>query len=377
MRRILIFIFALLALPCFAQNWKFAVSGDSRNCGGVVMPAIAEGAKANDAALYWHLGDFRALFDFDEDFTLVKRPAIGTYQRIAWPDFIKNQVGRFAPIPVYLGIGNHELFGKTRGDYIAQFGDWLTQPVIVKQRLDDKQRFDDDATDHVIKTYYHWIQGGVDFITMDNASYEFDDAQLAWFKKVIAADAKSADVKAVILGMHAALPHSLGCDHSMNETASGEWSGDAVYRQLLDFRATTKKNVYIIASHSHFLMRDIYDSPYWREHGGVLPGIIVGTAGAVRYRLPDTAAGFPPDRAQTDVYGYLLANVDAATGNITFDFKEVKRDDIPADVKTRVGEKVMDFCFALAEKPDGNIDKTPRSSAPCSAANAPCGPTQH
>src|SRR5207248_946196 len=84
-----------------------------------------------------------------------------------------------------------------------------------------------------------------------------------------------------------------------------------------------------IASHSHFLMRDIYDSPYWREHGGVLPGIIIGTAGAIRYRLPDTVAGFPRERAQTDVYGYLLANVDAATGNITFDFKEVKRDDIP------------------------------------------------
>src|SRR5260370_23484900 len=29
--------------------WNFAVSGDSRNCGDVVMPAIAAGAKKNDA----------------------------------------------------------------------------------------------------------------------------------------------------------------------------------------------------------------------------------------------------------------------------------------------------------------------------------------
>src|SRR5204863_1063056 len=110
--------------------------------------------------------------------------------------------------------------GRSAGDYIQQFGDWLTQPLIVKQRLAD------DASDHALHTYFHWIQGGIDFITMDNSTYEFDDVQLAWFKKLLDADALSKDVKSVILGMHAALPHSLGCDHSMNETAGGEGSGD-------------------------------------------------------------------------------------------------------------------------------------------------------
>ena len=48
-------------------TWSFAVSGDSRNCGDVVMPEIAAGAQAHDAAFYWHLGDFRLGSDVDQD----------------------------------------------------------------------------------------------------------------------------------------------------------------------------------------------------------------------------------------------------------------------------------------------------------------------
>jgi hypothetical protein len=358
----------LLSLPLSAQTpWKFAMAGDSRNCGDVVMPAIAQGVKANGAAFYWHLGDYRALYDFDQDMTppAGKPPlSIFSYNRAAWPDFLHNQIAPFAPVPVFLGIGNHELVGRTRADYITQFGDWLTTPPVQKQRLTD------DPNDHTVRTYYHWIQGGVDFVTLDNASPDqFDDGQLAWIKKVLDADATNGSVKSVVLAMHAAFPHSLGCDHSMNESAQGEWSGDLVYHQLLDFRENTKKNVYALASHSHFLMRDVYDSPYWHAHGGVIPGIIIGTAGAIRYRLPDTAGAFPPERARTDVYGYLLGTVDSA-GAITFDFKEVTKDDVPAEVVNRVGAETVDFCFAQ------NRDMHPRSSAPCASADAPCGPTQ-
>ena len=53
----------LLVLPLItpivcAQNgtWTFAVSGDARNCGDIVMPAIAAGVKRDQAAFYWHLG---------------------------------------------------------------------------------------------------------------------------------------------------------------------------------------------------------------------------------------------------------------------------------------------------------------------------------
>ena len=51
--------------------WSFAVSGDSRNCGDVVMPAIAKGVHDDGAKFYYHLGDFRAIYDFDQDGLLV------------------------------------------------------------------------------------------------------------------------------------------------------------------------------------------------------------------------------------------------------------------------------------------------------------------
>ena len=35
-----------------AAVWRFAVSGDSRNCRDVVMPAIADGAVKDGAAFY-------------------------------------------------------------------------------------------------------------------------------------------------------------------------------------------------------------------------------------------------------------------------------------------------------------------------------------
>lgn len=363
--RKLVLLLAFLPLTATAESWKFAIAGDSRNCGDVAMPAIADGVKADGAAFYWHLGDFRAIYDFDQDMArAAKTPyTINTYLAAAWPDFIANQVARFAPLPVYLGIGNHELVPpKTRGDYVAQFGDWLTQAPIRAQRLAD------DPNDHTVRPYYRWIQGGVDFISMDNASTDmFDEPQMRWVERILTSDAKDPKVKAVVIGMHAALPHSLGCDHSMSEWAQGDTSGTRVYNDLLQFRSSSKKNVYVVASHSHFLLRDVYDSPYWRAHGGVLPGIIIGTGGAVRYRLPDTAQGFPPERAKTDVYGYLLATV-SDDGAISFDFKQINRAAVPSDVVARYGAELVDWCFAQ------NMDARPRSSEPCARADAPCGP---
>jgi hypothetical protein len=54
-------LLALLSFSALAQDtWKFAVSGDSRNCGDIVMPAIAAGVLKSGAEFYWHLGDFRS-----------------------------------------------------------------------------------------------------------------------------------------------------------------------------------------------------------------------------------------------------------------------------------------------------------------------------
>ena len=96
-----------------AADWKFAVSGDSRNCGDVVMPSIAAGATKNNAAFYWHLGDLRAIYGIDEDYQNSPEHRGKTiqkdeYLKDAWDDFIQNQIGAFGSMPVFVGIGNHE-----------------------------------------------------------------------------------------------------------------------------------------------------------------------------------------------------------------------------------------------------------------------------
>ena len=47
----------------------------------------------------------------------------------------------------------------------------------------------------------------------------------------------------------------------------------------------------------------------------------------------------------TDVYGYLLATV-AADGTITFEFKQVKKPDVPASVVKEFSRQQVDWCFA-------------------------------
>ncbi len=59
----------------------------------------------------------------------------------------------------------------------------------------------------MLKTYYHWNDRGVDFITMDNASPDqFDLNQMTWFTAVLAKDAKDPSIRSVVLGMHALFP---------------------------------------------------------------------------------------------------------------------------------------------------------------------------
>ena len=95
-------------IPIAAQQkggaaWTFAVSGDSRNCGDVVMPSIAAAAAKDHAAFYWHLGDLRAIYGVDEDYQhdpehRGKIIAKDDYLKDAWDD-----LGR-----AYAGLNNHE-----------------------------------------------------------------------------------------------------------------------------------------------------------------------------------------------------------------------------------------------------------------------------
>ena len=348
-----IFFLGSLLLLCYnstarpqqqsAKSWHFAVSGDSRDCGDVVMPAIAAGVIAHNAAFYWHLGDLRKIYDFDEDMQhepelLAKPMTISGYEQIAWPDFITNQVNAFGSLPFFLGIGNHDTIPpESRDLFIQQFADWLDKPILREQRLRD------DPSNHMLQTYYHWIDRGIDFINLDNATPdEFDTAQMKWFEGALQRDRDDAAIHTIVVGMHEALPESISAGHSMNESAQGTESGHRAYLDLLKIENDAHKRVYVLASHSHYYMANIFNTAYWRSHGGVLPGWIIGTAGAIRYRLPPDYKD--ADAAETHVYGYLLAAVQA-DGQIQFTFERLAASDIPPAVTQRFTPDFVNWCF--------------------------------
>ena len=358
-------IFFALCVAGMAQDhpsppgWQFAVSGDSRNCGDVVMPAIAASVLKSGAKFYWHLGDFRAIYDFDED---MAPPAwlhlptphlnIISYLKNAWPDFIEHQLQPFNSLETLLGIGNHEtIFPQTRTAYLAQFERYLNSP-----RLRDQRDRDHDTAG--FRTYYHWVMNGsVDFISLDNASDNaFDSDQRAWIRLRLAEDRESSAIATIVVGMHAALPGSKGMSHSMCDSPAGIESGNEVYNLLWDLRKTGKK-VYLLASHSHYVMDDVYNTPYWKDR--VLPGWIVGTAGAIRYRLPpgQTSAAI----ARTDVYGYLLATV-SSDGSIQFAFHEILLDDLRMANAGKTPDSLVEWCYSE------NKEQTIPSPKPCSVA---------
>lgn len=342
MKMLLACMFCLTLASARAQtdaSWTFAVSGDSRNCGDLIMPQIAAKAAAGNARFYWHLGDFRALYDFDQDMLAAHKGklTIEDYRNTAWQDFIDQQLAPFGQTPVFLALGNHELVSRTRPDLLLQFADWFDSPTIRAQRLAD------NPADHVLRSYFHWHERNVDFITVDNASSEeFDPAQVAWFEATLKRDAADPAIRTVVIGMHDALPDSLTTGHSMNESVAGTASGRRVYDDLLQFHKTTGKEVQVLASHSHFVLAEPYRTSC-RNSEDVLPGWIIGAAGAVRYRLPAEHARSP--FAQTDVYGFLLATV-TPEGHITFSFKDVGESEIPPAAITRYGSALVHQCFA-------------------------------
>lgn len=319
--------FAFMTIGVAAQTngatWTFAVSGDSRNCGDFVMPAIASGVKADGDAFYWHLGDFRWMSQPDEDLVSMrpggKEPSLEEYHQIAWDDFLTHQMAAFK-VPVFLGRGNHETVPPmTRDGYIAKFGSYLNRPEIAAQRDAD------GAGAGPIGPWYHWTHEGVDFITLDNASREeFSDAQLKWLRGVLDRDlARDSGIRAIVAGMHEALPHSTGAEHAMDDWDLGERTGDEVYAWFYDAQAAGK-HVYLFASHSHYYSPNIFNTPYWKQYSNrVVPGLIIGTAGAHRYALPKTA----DKAARTHIYGFVEGTVHA-DGQIDFKLRELSEEDL-------------------------------------------------
>jgi hypothetical protein len=339
-------------------SWRFIVSGDSRNCGDVIMPAIAAHSARFAPSFYWHLGDLRAIYKIDEDMAFAasnngQELACSDYLKRAWGDFVEHQIMPFGHLPFYVGIGNHEvMLHRTEDEFRRQFAEWLDQATLRQQRLKDKEPAQPE-------TYYHWIQEKVDFIYLDNADNSFSPDEAAWLKRRLADDKTDSAVKSVVVGMHEALPDSLANSHSMGdrgEGSPGTKTGREAYKDLKDFRDQSNKPVYVLASHSHFYMENIFNSPsLTAKQTRPLPGWIVGTAGAERYALPEqpppsgAATPAPPidprPNAITDVYGYLLGTV-ASDGSIQFSFQAVHETDIPQPVRDRYNNAIIPWCFA-------------------------------
>ncbi len=353
------------ATPTPEAPWQFVVAGDSRNCGDIVMPAIAAAASRDGAKFYWHLGDWRAIYTFDEDMVQAAAMAkkslqLQTYLFTAFQDAIDNQLKPFerAGVPVYVGIGNHEtIWPMTRKAFVNAFRGYLDMPAIRDQRaLDDQYTFQAP-----VQTYYHVVKGGIDFVTLDNSSCDmFDPRQMNWLTVLLDRDAADAAIKTVVVGMHEALPDSRSCGHSMSNYPRQRETGRRVYHLLLELRDKYQKQVYVLASHSHFVMDNVYDTAYWRANGGVLTGWIVGTSGAVRYELPDGVT--PGPNTKTGVYGYLLGTV-SPSGSIAFKFHELTLNDIPDDVITKYSKSfVEDFCFKKNRDPRAQHSSCPPMS---------------
>jgi hypothetical protein len=189
--------------------------------------------------------------------------------------------------------------------------------------------------------------------------------QLDWFDCILERAHSNPGIKAVVVGMHEALPSSRASNHAMCDSAIQDPvlkkqscdSGKHVYDALVEFKKT--KNVYVLASHSHFYMKGIFDN---QPTGTRLDGWIVGTAGAVRYALPQGIQ--PSPDAIPDRYGYLLGTV--SEGNIEFEFQEVGESDVPQNVRQQYSQTLVSWCFA---KNSQNQD--PESGETTNRCNAP------
>src|SRR5690242_8189817 len=139
-----------------APLWTFAVSGDSRNCGDFVMPAIAARVKAEHDVFYWHLGDFRWMSQSDQDMVAMlggKEMSKDEYRQRAWDDFLDHQTASFGSLPVFLGRGNHDTIPPmTREGYIQKFSKYLDRPEIAAQRNADQEHA------APIGPWYHWVE---------------------------------------------------------------------------------------------------------------------------------------------------------------------------------------------------------------------------
>jgi hypothetical protein len=185
------------------------------------------------------------------------------------------------------------------------------------------------------------MERDIDFIVVDNATPDqFDADQMNWLRAVLARDEASRRVRTIVVGMHEALPGSLSSMHSMSESRVGDKSGREAYEALWHAQNSAHKRVYVLASHSHFYMDHIFETADWKDK--VLPGWIIGTAGALRYKLPADLT--PVQHAQTNAYGYMIATV-SPQGAVSFDFRRLSIEDLRAVTGSAYPEPLIHWCY--------------------------------
>lgn len=172
------------------------------------------------------------------------------------------------------------------------------------------------------QTYNQWVIRGVGIIDLDNTAGDaFDVDHLAWFDALQDADLANLAIRSIVVGMHEPLPHSLPEDHSMCASSEGIRSDEYVYARLA--RARHRRPVYVLASHEHHYLAEVYATAYWRHpahHASIVPGWVIGTDGAARHPLPTGVT--PGLDTRERAYGYLLRRVDG-DGHIAFEFREL------------------------------------------------------
>ena len=244
--------------------------------------------------------------------TYYRPPSIADYLQTAWTDFSQHQVQPFGDMPFFLGIGNHELIApKTRNQFLIEFESLLDQPELQgSSAAKDAALLAALNSRRMARTYYHWIERGVDFINLDNATDDaFDVAQLAWFDAVVdcrsrrqahhddrSRHARVAAVQQVRRPQHVhehERTHAAACMStrgSRRRTRRGMCTCCRAIRISTSPMPTTPSTGAIAAN-----------------GGVVLPGWVIGTAGAERYALP--AEVTPGADAREHVYGYLTGTV--------------------------------------------------------------------
>lgn len=345
--------------PAGDAPWVFTAAGASADCGSAVMPAIAAASRAQHAAFHWHLGGFRHGSKVDKDALFLRVmqtpggvPGILDYAGVAQGDVREHQIKLFAGERIYTTFGApEEERPLTKYQFQITLREQFEYPELVAQRAADGDRL---ANGHGLSPpYYHWRERNVEFISIDTSSERWPEpAQQRWIERVVTRAIVDERIRTVVVATHEPLPHSRALEVDCPPRAVVE-RREGLYQTFARVAAAGKR-IYLLSASQHYFLNDLYATPYWQsaEHGAVvLPGVMVGTAGAERMLAP----GSPPDAAPGD-YGYLRAEV-AADGEIRFAFVPLTRAELEnapgSDFEPGLGKACSEGNIARPVRPVG------------------------